>query len=186
MSPFPSSRRFQQRLPTELLSSLASSLVEGRIFEIVSMLQEVQNSTERQLFQQRLQKQRAFQEEKLNFQKEKEDGTGGAKSEESVVLSMSGPAFIKWSENDPALVQDRHVIPGLFFLLSFSGASCSASALQDRHREALAQFDREVVTQLDGKVSEQQAMLESAGVAGTDGAAGERGVSGGDADEHWN
>ena len=45
----------QQRIPNELLSVLATSLVEGPIFEIVSSLTEVQNVTEKQLFRERLQ-----------------------------------------------------------------------------------------------------------------------------------
>ena len=45
----------QQRIPNELLSALATSLVEGPIFEIVSSLTEVQNVTEKQLFRERLQ-----------------------------------------------------------------------------------------------------------------------------------
>ena len=48
-------RDLQQRIPNELLSALATSLVEGPIFEIVSSLTEVQNVTEKQLFRERLQ-----------------------------------------------------------------------------------------------------------------------------------
>lgn len=51
----------QQRLPNELLSSLATSLVQGRIFEIVRMLLEVQHATEKQLFHRRLQFQKRCQ-----------------------------------------------------------------------------------------------------------------------------
>ena len=49
------SRDLQQRIPNELLSALATSLVEGPIFEIVTSLTEVQNVTEKQLFRERLQ-----------------------------------------------------------------------------------------------------------------------------------
>ena len=48
-------RDLQQRIPNELLSELATTLVEGPIFEIVSSLKEVQNVTEKQLFRERLQ-----------------------------------------------------------------------------------------------------------------------------------
>ena len=47
--------QFQQRIPYELLSSLAASLAQGKILEIVKMLTEVQQATEKHLFQQRLQ-----------------------------------------------------------------------------------------------------------------------------------
>merc|ERR1719384_1219494 len=58
----------QQRIPNELLSELATSLVEGPIFEIVSSLTEVQNVTEKQLFRERLQVLRGHSQEKLEFQ----------------------------------------------------------------------------------------------------------------------
>ena len=47
-------RELQQRIPNELLSALATSTVEGPIFEIVQGLTEVQNATEKQLFKDRL------------------------------------------------------------------------------------------------------------------------------------
>ena len=47
--------QLQQRIPYELLSSLAASLAQGQILEIVKMLTEVQQATEKHLFQQRLQ-----------------------------------------------------------------------------------------------------------------------------------
>ena len=47
--------QLQQRIPYELLSSLAASLAQGQILEIVQMLTEVQQATEKHLFQQRLQ-----------------------------------------------------------------------------------------------------------------------------------
>ncbi len=49
-------RTLQQRLPSEVLSSLASTLseAEGQVFQIVRMLTEVQNATEKQLFRKRM------------------------------------------------------------------------------------------------------------------------------------
>ena len=47
--------QYQQRISYDLLSSLASSLAQGAIVEIVKMLTEVQQATEKHLFQQRLQ-----------------------------------------------------------------------------------------------------------------------------------
>ena len=58
----------QQRIPNELLSELATSLVEGPIFEIVTSLTEVQNATEKQLFRERLQILRGHSQEKFDFQ----------------------------------------------------------------------------------------------------------------------
>ncbi|XP_033224960.1 gonadal protein gdl [Belonocnema kinseyi] len=49
------SPKYQQRLPYELLSGLANSLLNDTIFEIVKGLMEIQHVTEKHLFQQRLQ-----------------------------------------------------------------------------------------------------------------------------------
>ena len=47
---------------------MATSLVEGPIFEIVTSLTEVQNATEKQLFRERLQILRGQSQEKFDFQ----------------------------------------------------------------------------------------------------------------------
>ena len=47
--------QYQQRISYDLLSALAASLAQGAIVEIVKMLTEVQQVTEKHLFQQRLQ-----------------------------------------------------------------------------------------------------------------------------------
>ena len=47
--------KYQMRLPCELLSGLANSLLNEIIFEIVKGLMEIQHVTEKHLFQQRLQ-----------------------------------------------------------------------------------------------------------------------------------
>jgi hypothetical protein len=48
-------RKYQQRVPCELLSGLANALLNDTIFEIVKGLMEIQHVTEKHLFQQRLQ-----------------------------------------------------------------------------------------------------------------------------------
>lgn len=48
-------RQYQQRMPYELLSGLANCLLNETIFEIVEGLTEIQQVTEKQLLQQRLQ-----------------------------------------------------------------------------------------------------------------------------------
>ena len=47
--------QYQQRISYDLLSALAASLAQGKIVEIVKMMTEVQQVTEKHLFQQRLQ-----------------------------------------------------------------------------------------------------------------------------------
>jgi len=44
---------YQQRVPYELLTELASSLAQGQIIEIVKTLKEVQHGTEKHLFRSR-------------------------------------------------------------------------------------------------------------------------------------
>ncbi|CAH0393910.1 unnamed protein product [Bemisia tabaci] len=46
--------QYQQRLPYELLTCLAESLLDGTVFSIISNLMDIQHVTEKQLFQQRL------------------------------------------------------------------------------------------------------------------------------------
>ena len=46
-------RKYQQRLPYDLLSGLANSLLDGTVFKIVTGLQEVQEWEERGMSQQR-------------------------------------------------------------------------------------------------------------------------------------
>lgn len=48
-------RQYQQRMPYELLSSLANCLLNETIFKIVEGMAEIQQVTEKQLLQQRLQ-----------------------------------------------------------------------------------------------------------------------------------
>merc|ERR1712037_758174 len=59
--------KYQQRIPYDLLAELAASLAQGQIFEIVKMLTEVQQATEKHLFQQRLQSINRQQQEKQNL-----------------------------------------------------------------------------------------------------------------------
>lgn len=57
--------KYQMRLPYELLSGLANSLLNDTIFEIVKGLMEIQHVTEKHLFQQRLQ---LLNQQKLEMQ----------------------------------------------------------------------------------------------------------------------
>ena len=61
-------RRYQQRVPYELLSSLGQCLLNPTVFEIVQGLREIQQVTEKHLFQQRLQLQNEHRSEFLSFQ----------------------------------------------------------------------------------------------------------------------
>ncbi|XP_012261817.1 gonadal protein gdl [Athalia rosae] len=114
--------KYQMRLPYELLSGLANSLLNDTIFEIVKGLMEIQHVTEKHLFQQRLQL--------LNQQK---------------IEIQEGLSSL-------ALDEEKRIATKL--------------ALQKRHKDELRQTDMKLVLQLDQKVSDQQGILEKAGVPG--------------------
>ncbi|KAG5897510.1 hypothetical protein JTB14_030008 [Gonioctena quinquepunctata] len=59
--------KYQMRLPSELLSSLANCLLNETVFEIVKGLLEIQHVTEQHLYQQRLQfiNQKKIQEQEI-------------------------------------------------------------------------------------------------------------------------
>ena len=54
ISPFLYIRKYQQRLPYDLLSGLANALLDGTVFQIVQGLKEVQVWEERAMSQQRI------------------------------------------------------------------------------------------------------------------------------------
>lgn len=113
--------KYQMRLPYELLSGLANSLLNDTIFEIVKGLMEIQHVTEKHLFQQRLQ---LLNQQKIEIQE-----------------AMSG------SHDEEKRIATKIV-------------------LQKRHKDELRQTDMKLVLQLDQKVSDQQGILEKAGVPG--------------------
>ncbi|XP_015601466.1 gonadal protein gdl isoform X2 [Cephus cinctus] len=113
--------KYQMRLPYELLSGLANSLLNDTIFEIVKGLMEIQHVTEKHLFQQRLQLQN---QQKIEIQ----EALNRASTEQEKMRAKS--------------------------------------ALRIKHRDELKQTDMKLVLQLDQKVSDQQGILEKAGVPG--------------------
>jgi len=112
--------KYQMRLPYELLSGLANSLLNDTIFEIVKGLMEIQHVTEKHLFQQRLQ---LLNQQKIECQ------------EASATMTDEELASMKVT-------------------------------LYKKHKEELKQMDMKLVLQLDQKVSDQQSILEKAGVPG--------------------
>lgn len=113
--------KYQMRLPYELLSGLANSLLNDTIFEIVKGLMEIQHVTEKHLFQQRLQL--------LNLHK----------------IEVQETMSTLNSEDDQSSAKDT---------------------LHKKHKEELKTTDMKLVLQLDQKVSDQQSILEKAGVPG--------------------
>ncbi|KAL3204414.1 hypothetical protein MRX96_011431 [Rhipicephalus microplus] len=98
----------QQRLPYELLSSLANSLLDGTVFDIVRGLKDIQMMEEQGLMETR----------------------------RNVVKSQADTKIEEFK------------------------------ALDQMHKEELVRVDMKIITQLDQLVSEQQVVLEKAGVPG--------------------
>nr|CAD7424140.1 unnamed protein product [Timema monikensis] len=114
-------RKYQQRVPCDLLSGLANSLLNDTVFEIVKGLMEIQHVTEKHLYQQRLQ---LINKQKMELQD----------------LLKQFP--------DEEIRQRQRVV------------------LQQKHKDEMKATDMKLVLQLDQKVSDQQVVLEKAGVPG--------------------
>lgn len=113
--------KYQMRLPYELLSGLANSLLNDTIFEIVKGLMEIQHVTEKHIFQQRLQ---LINQQRIEMQ-------------ETLSIARTEEEKMSFKAN-----------------------------LQTKHRLELKQTDMKLVLQLDQKVTDQQSVLEKAGVPG--------------------
>ena len=153
-------RELQQRIPNELLSALATSTVEGPIFEIVQGLTEVQNATEKQLFKDR-----------LNILR-------GHSSKSNIIVFNS---FLKakyiilfyFYIPDEKLVFQSKYQSSLFSNTEPSEVLQIQENLDKERREMekkqardLIEFDKKIILKLDQQVKDQQTTLERAGVPG--------------------
>ncbi|XP_064628665.1 protein DGCR6-like [Lineus longissimus] len=127
---------YQQRLSYDLLSSLASSLLDNTVFEIVTGLREVQEMEERCLFNQRV---RSVNEAKAAKQEMK------VKHKEKLQTNMSKPHLIASIE-----IQQQKEL----------------EALIKKQEDDLKRKDMKIIMELDQKTMDQQVMLEKAGVLG--------------------
>ncbi|KAH6927284.1 hypothetical protein HPB50_001245 [Hyalomma asiaticum] len=127
----------QQRLPYELLSSLANSLLDGTVFEIVRGLKDIQMMEEQSLMETRRTVVKSHAETKVELIRRQ-------KEQKEALLSAGGqsPDFID-------MAQEKET-----------------KALDQMHKEELIRVDMKIITQLDQLVSEQQVVLEKAGVPG--------------------
>jgi len=113
--------KYQQRISNDLLSWLANTLLHDTIFEIVKGLKEIQDVTEKQLYQSRLQ-------------------------------------LLERHRTDRSILTERK--------RDSSTLDKEFDALKKMQQKELKMHDMRIVTQLDQKVSDQQVMLEKAGVPG--------------------
>eukprot|EP00092_Neocalanus_flemingeri_P051746 GFUD01060296.1.p1 GENE.GFUD01060296.1~~GFUD01060296.1.p1 ORF type:complete len:169 (-),score=72.57 GFUD01060296.1:40-546(-) len=111
--------KFQQRIPYELLSSLAASLAQGQILEIVKMLTEVQQATEKHLFQQRLQfinRQKMEKQEMIvkNFSQAKIVAADAKFKDELKQHDMKLVTQLDQKVSDQQVTLERAGVPGFF------------------------------------------------------------------------
>ncbi|XP_077986238.1 protein DGCR6-like [Glandiceps talaboti] len=127
---------FQQRLAFDMLSLLASSLLDGTVFDIVRNLEEIQQMTEKSLHEKRM--------KVLNAHKvAKQDQT--KKHREALEACQTRP----------------HHLP-----VVKTACEKEKVALEHRIDDETKRMNQKLILELDQRVSEQQVTLERAGVAG--------------------
>nr|CAG4650576.1 EOG090X0GJG [Sida crystallina] len=94
--------QFQQRMPYELLSGLANCLLNDTIFKIVEGLTEIQQVTEKQLLQQRMQLLHKHKAEKEGLAKRQESSGGDSavvEKEKDRLLSKQKEELVSADKN---------------------------------------------------------------------------------------
>jgi len=129
-------KKYQQRLPDELLSQLAQSLTDPTITAIIRELREVQKATEKSMFQNRLALQR-----------------------------QNGESKAKLNENHQAAIREcqtsMHKLP-----MIQASHKTEIQVLETRNEEALNNLDFKIVDDLDLLIVQQQNILTQANVPG--------------------
>lgn len=130
--------KFQQRLPYDLLSSLAHVLLDNTVFEIVRELADLQHMTEKSLHQQR--------SAMVNRHKGERDALVKSQREEVLAAERQGKAHV--AARLPRLHQEQ------------------LSQLDSRHAQEVTDVHIRIQQVLDQKVKEQQSTLRQVGVPG--------------------
>ncbi|XP_042864713.1 protein DGCR6-like isoform X1 [Penaeus japonicus] len=131
-------QKYQQRLPYDLLSSLAHVLLDNTVFEIVRELAELQHMTEKSLHQQRTQM----------MHKHKTDRETLIKSQKDEIQSAECQGKTHVASRLPRLHQEQ------------------LSQLEARHAQEMSTMHVRILQLLDQKVTEQQSTLQQVGVPG--------------------
>jgi len=128
--------KYSQRLPYDLLSSLASSLIDGTVFQILEGLLEIQQMTERNLFNQRLKLISSHRQKRQTLKQKQKEELGQCEAR---------------PHNLP-LVQQKH--------------KQEMADFEKGIEDELKKHDMKLVLELDQKVSDQQVTLCKAAVPG--------------------
>ncbi|XP_045582266.1 protein DGCR6 [Procambarus clarkii] len=130
--------KFQQRLPYDLLSSLAHVLLDNTVFEIVRELAELQHMTEKSLHQQR--------SHMINNHKVEREALLKTHKEELQAAERQGKAHV--ASRLPRIHQEQ------------------LTQLDARQAQEVANTHTRIQQVLDQKVTEQQSTLQQVGVPG--------------------
>ncbi|KAJ6647902.1 Gonadal protein gdl [Pseudolycoriella hygida] len=134
---------FQMRIPYELLTALANSLVNDTIFEIVKRLMEIQHVTENHLQQLRKQVENEHQSKIAEL--------GWVEVLKRVITTFVSAAEIQeWISKISDAEELEHIL----------------ALMKIKHAKRLKETDMKLVLHLDQKVKDQQTTLENAGVPG--------------------
>ncbi|XP_042212888.1 protein DGCR6-like [Homarus americanus] len=130
--------KFQQRLPYDLLSSLAHVLLNNTVFEIVRELADLQHVTEKSLHEQR--------SHMVNRHKSERDALLKSQREELQAAQRQGKAHV--ASRLPRLHEEQ------------------LSQVDARHTQEVMDTHIRIQQVLDQKVTEQQSTLQQVGVPG--------------------
>ena len=128
------------RIPYELLTALANSLINDTIFEIVKRLMEIQHVTENHLQQ-------------LRNQVENKHQSKFAYTKDFLYMLFRYCRLVEIQEW-VSKIQDREELEHILHLMKI------------KHAKNLKETDMKLVLHLDQKVKDQQSTLEKAGVPG--------------------
>ncbi|ESO06159.1 hypothetical protein HELRODRAFT_64765 [Helobdella robusta] len=129
-------RKYQQRLPYNVLSDLAKVLLDSQLFEIVAGLKEVQQLEERNLSNQR-----------LNLTKEQKTSKESLKKKHRDLLQDN--------------VHKPHELPYIQ-----ARCQKEMQEFEENCAKELKKMDTYIIKTLDQKIIDQQSMLEKAGIPG--------------------
>jgi len=127
--------KYQQRLPCDMLSSLASSLLDNTLFEIVHGLNEIQHMTEKTALQRRMLVINKHEVERQNVLK---------KHKEDQALYIGNPQALQTLQRAQQI---------------------ELQAIKREEADELRRTDRKIILDLDQQVTDQQMTLERAGVS---------------------
>ncbi|XP_064618190.1 LOW QUALITY PROTEIN: protein DGCR6-like [Liolophura sinensis] len=130
--------KYQQRMSYDLLSSLASAVLDGTVFEIVQSLQEVQQLEEKSLFSQRTKLINEHKAQRLEMKKRHREAVQD--------------------------IQFQNKAHNLLFVKEQNEREWEV--MEKRCDDEIKRKDMKIILELDGKVMEQQSTLEKAGVPG--------------------